>query len=371
MTATTPQPPGALGVAARPEQLLTYLSALDAWLTGRRSELDTLDQLISAGRADLTGDLALALALWQAVKNRNNLLLGVWDSGRVGPIELDRLSTLIWGSLDTGADSAAGSLTVSLPEAGRLCDALAAQLRAKLDTDPAADDQLARLRALRAGLERIRDQVALEPKAFRPQAQAALDRLAARTKEAAGKRERGGDIGGLLGPLEADAAHLERNLIVGAAKRREARSLLDQVREAHAQVVAQGRAVEALAAQAAAALWPPVTAAAPDVDELGPVPNTEAALRKHADQLAEVRAKLRAAQQTLSEPLAQLDRMSALLDALKVKADKRGAADDPLVTDTIALAEQLLATKPTVLPALEHVVGALSPLIDFAKEGRP
>ena len=35
---STPQPPGALGVAARPAEMLAYLAALDAWLAGRRGE---------------------------------------------------------------------------------------------------------------------------------------------------------------------------------------------------------------------------------------------------------------------------------------------------------------------------------------------
>ena len=371
MSTNTPQPPGALGVAARASDMLTYLGELDAWLTARRTELDTLDsQLVSSSRTELTADLTLALALWQAVKNRNNLLLGTWDSGRVGQIELDRLSTLIWGSLDTGADSAAGSLNVSLPEAGRLCDALVAQLRAKLDTDPTIDDQLARLRALRAGLERIRDQVALEPPAFRPRAQAALDALVARAKAATEKRNRGGDIGGLLAPLEADAARRERDLIVGAARRREARGLLDRVRESHTRLVALGHAVEALAGRAAATVWPTPGVKIPDVDALGPVPNTVDALQPYADRLAALENQLRGAQATLSEPVSERERAAALLEALVAKAGALGVAEDPLVAAAAAFAGQVLAAKPTVLPALDHAVAALTSVIDHAKGDR-
>ena len=40
------------------------------------------------------------MALWKAVADRYDLLVATWDSGRVGPTELERLSTLVWGRLD-------------------------------------------------------------------------------------------------------------------------------------------------------------------------------------------------------------------------------------------------------------------------------
>ena len=133
MSAVSPAAPGQLGVAPRPADFLDYLGRLDRWLTERRAELDALDeQIISSNRhAELTSDMALAMALWQAAKTRQNLLLATWDSGRVGPQDLERLSALVWGRLDTaGAQvSQVQSMAVSLPEAGRLCDALVAQLR--------------------------------------------------------------------------------------------------------------------------------------------------------------------------------------------------------------------------------------------------
>ena len=36
MTTVSPTPPGQLGVAARPSDLLDYLGKLDAWITQRR-----------------------------------------------------------------------------------------------------------------------------------------------------------------------------------------------------------------------------------------------------------------------------------------------------------------------------------------------
>ena len=373
MTLTCPQPPGALGVAARPAEMLAYLSALHSWLDARRAELDALDgQIVASGRqADLTSDMTLALALWQAVKNRESLLLGTWDSGRVGQVELERLSALIWGSLDTGASAATGALNVSLPEAGKLCDVLVGQLRATLNTDPAIDAQLARLRDLRASLERIRDQVALEPPAFRPQAQAALDALAARVADASAKRQRGGDIGGLLGPLETDAATMERDLIVTSAQRRAARGLLDQVRQAREQVAAREQAVRALAVQAEASVWPCPKPAIPDVDALGPLPNTPDALRAYGTNLNALDAQLREAQRSLSGPVSAREQSAALVATLGAKAQAVGVAADPLVAALRAAADQALAVRPTVLPALDHITSALISAIDHASGATP
>ena len=69
-----------------------------------------------------------------------------------------------------------GALAVSLPEACRLSDALAGQLRQRLSLDPAADANAARVKDLRAALDRLRDQVALEPDSSRPRAQQHLGR---------------------------------------------------------------------------------------------------------------------------------------------------------------------------------------------------
>ena len=372
MSTITPTPPGKLGQAARPADMLAYLGALDAWLTGRRAELDGLDaEIVSAGRQELTADLALALALWQAVKTRQNLLLSTWDSGRVGQAELDRMSTLIWGGLDTGGQaSPAGSLAVCLPEASRLCDALTSQLRTALNTDPGIEEQLNRLRALRAQFERIRDQAGLEPPALRPAALARLDTLAARADEAAAKRERGGDVGGLLGPLENDAAIMERDLIVTAARRHEAHDLLTRVRDARAQLLAREQAVRALAEQATAAVWPCPPAEIPDVAALGPVPNTGDALRTYADQLNRIRSELATAQEAFSAPLAERQKNAALLSALMAKATALGAAGDPTLAALRQAAAALLDCAPTVLPALEHVLAAVNAVLERQRSPR-
>ena len=114
----------------------------------------------------------------------------------------------------------AGALAVSLPEACRLSDALAASLRARLGLDPSEADQQARLRSLRASVERVRDLVDREPAQNHAAAASVLDRLDTRVADVLARAKRGADVGGLLGPLEQDAARAERDLIVGASNRR-------------------------------------------------------------------------------------------------------------------------------------------------------
>ena len=70
-TQRAPAPPGALGVAAEPTDLLTYLSDLQAWLDARRADLDRLDSAArQSGTEGVTADVVLALTLRQAVRVR-------------------------------------------------------------------------------------------------------------------------------------------------------------------------------------------------------------------------------------------------------------------------------------------------------------
>ena len=89
--------------------------------------------------------------------DRYEQLQRVWDSGRVGVTEREKLSSLIWGRLDAAYDTS--GLAVSLPEACRLSDALVSQLRVRLGLDVSALETTDRIADLRAQLERIRDQI--------------------------------------------------------------------------------------------------------------------------------------------------------------------------------------------------------------------
>jgi hypothetical protein len=352
-TTVTPQPPGRIGSPISPEDALRYLDALGLWRDQRRDELDRLDEAAlaasdgdtaaggkqagSAGNTSLTGDILLSMALWKAVADRHDLLMATWDSGRVGPAERERLSTLIWGRLDATLDprlaqrpdvpSSSGALAVSLPEAMRLSDALAASLRARLSLDPADADVSSRLRQLRAQLERVRDLVKTEPPGARDIPSRKLAKLDERLGEMVDKAKRGADIGGLMGPLEADAARIERDLIVGSATRAEAARDVSRARQLRAELEARGAAIRDLATQCVATVKPAPKLAVPDVAALGPVPQTASEVDAYLARLAMVSRALNLAHAAYASALDERDELRGRLEAYAIKASRVSGTD--------------------------------------------
>ncbi len=339
---TAPTAPGRLGHPLLAQDALRYLEALGTWRDDRKAELDLLDEaaLAAPDGVAYTGDLMLSMALWKAVADRHDLLVATWDSGRVGPTELARLSTLVWGRLDATASrgaamprAAAGAppvpasaLAVSLPEACRLSDALAASLRARLGLDPSEADQQARLRALRASVERVRDLVDREPARGRAAAAAVLDRLDTRTTDVLARLKRGADVGGLLGPLEQDAARAERDLIVGASNRRADAHDEERARALRTELEARGAALRDLAARCVAQVTPAPRFAVPDVSALGPVPTDPAAVDAYLVRLDAVGRAMTMAQDAYASALAERDELRLTLGAYAAKAADRRAS---------------------------------------------
>ena len=392
-TAITPEPPGRIGVAIPPEDALRYLEALGAWRDQRRRELDRLDEAALAatdrdsatgtgGMTGPTGDVLLSMALWKAVADRHDLLMATWDSGRVGQAERERLSTLIWGRLDATLDprlaqrpdvpSSSGALAVSLPEAMRLSDALAASLRARLSLDPADADVTNRLRQLRAQLERVRDLVAVEPHDSRDAFSRKLTQLDERLGEIVEKAKRGADVGGLVGPLEADAARTERDLIVGSATRAEAARDVTRARELRAELEARGAAIRDLAARCVATVNPAPRLAVPDVAALGPVPQSAAAVGAYLARLATVSRALNLAHAAYATALDERSELRGRLEAYAIKATRvtgtgnvtgtaTGDANDDTNDDLGELfrrAQEVLAAKPADMARARALVAA-------------
>src|SRR5436305_5167362 len=206
--AVAPAAPGRLGAPLPLDAARGYLLDLGRWRDARKRELELLDAAaLRASEPELyTPDVTLSMSLWQAVDDRYRELLQVWDDGRVDGIGRDRLSQLVWGRL------ASGGLGVTVVEATRLSDALSAQLRARLAFDPRAAESGARVAALRAGLERLRELVKQEPTWAPP-----VELLATRVDDVAARAARGGDVDAVLTELEADAARAERDLVVTTA----------------------------------------------------------------------------------------------------------------------------------------------------------
>ena len=154
--AIAPTPPGRLGEAADPTSLLTYLRALRDWVAQRKRELDGIDAAASRSSdpEDYVGDITLSMTLWQSVNERTSRLDQLWDAGRADAVTREQMSQVIWGRLSTsggpGGLGTAAQLSLSVVEACRLSDALAAQLRNRLSFDPRASDAALRVSALRA-----------------------------------------------------------------------------------------------------------------------------------------------------------------------------------------------------------------------------
>ncbi|MHB8275961.1 MAG: hypothetical protein ACYDC9_14600 [Dermatophilaceae bacterium] len=390
-TAITPDPPGRIGTAISPEDALHYLEALGTWRDQRRAELDRLDEaaLTAAdgdamtGRASvtgLTGDVMLSMALWKAVADRHDLLVATWDSGRVGPVERERLATLIWGRLDAALDpqmarrpdvpSSSGALAVSLPEAMRLSDALAASLRARLSLDPSDADVTSRVRQLRAQLERVRDLVADEPLDSRDRFSHKLVKLDERLGEIVEKAKRGADVGGLVGPLEADAARVERDLIVGSATRAAAVRDATRAQTLRTELEARGAAIRDLAARCVASVTPAPRLAVPDVVALGPVPQAPADVDAYLARLATVSRALNLAHAAYASALDERDELRGRLEAYAIKATRvagnssatgintgAGAANDDLA-ELFRRAQEVLREEPADMARARALVAA-------------
>ena len=382
-TVITPEPPGRIGAAISPEDAQLYLEALGGWRDGRRAELDRLDEAAlnatdgssgSSGTTGLTGDVLLSMALWKAVADRHDLLVATWDSGRAGRAERERLATLIWGRLDATLDprlaqrpdvpSSRGALAVSLPEAMRLSDALAASLRARLSLDPADADVTSRLRQLRAQLERVRDLVRAEPPDTHEAFFGKLVKLDTRLGEMVEKARRGADVGGLVGPLEADAARTERDLIVGSATRAEAARDVTRARELRAELEARGSAIRDLAARCVVAVTPAPRLAVPDVAALGPVPQSLAEVETYLARLATVSRALNLAHAAYATALEEREVLRGQLEAYAIKATmtdstgsgSSGASDD--LGELFRRAQDVLRAEPADMARARALVSA-------------
>ena len=345
--AVAPAAPGRLGAPLDVDAARGYLLALGQWRDARKRELDLLDEAsLRAAEPDLyTPDVTLSMSLWQAVDDRYAELMRVWDDGRVDLVARDTLARLVWARLENG-------LGVNLVEACRLSDALAAQLRARLAFDPRAAESGARVAALRAALERLRELVKQEPTWA-----AQVELLVARVDDVASRAVRGADVDGVLAGLEADAARAERDLVVTTARRRNAaRSaeraaaelVTDRLRvenETRALSAREDRARE-LAARCVAAVADPPRLAVPDVEALGPVPQDRAGLDTYLRRLGTVARALEMVERAYGAPLDELDELRGLLGGYLTRAARSGRASDPAVARAAAAARAALDAVP-------------------------
>ncbi|GMA30200.1 hypothetical protein [Litorihabitans aurantiacus] len=344
-----PRAPGRLGEAIGAEQLLSYQSELADWLTQRRTELGRLDAAAqkAANSQAFTGDVVLAMSMWQSVSTGAEQLRELWDSGRADAVARERMSRVIWGRLD-GAQVPGGgadpSAQVSLVESTRLCDALISQLRVRLSFDPNQADTVARLRSVRASLVRSGDLVRREDLAGDgvPDVDALVTRLDRVQADAA----RGADASGPLAELEAAAARAERDTIVAAAQRHEqdrdhsrATSLLERL-AARADVLAD------LAARCRREVLRPPNLAVPDVSRLGDVPDQRDALAAYLTRLELVARAMDAVEDAYTTPLRTRASLRFRLTSATERARRNGRADSPTVAAAQRETREAVETTP-------------------------
>ncbi|MBK8076048.1 MAG: hypothetical protein IPK24_10845 [Kineosporiaceae bacterium] len=367
--AIAPTPPGKLGEAADPAALLAYLRELRDWVAQRKRELDGIDAAAqrSADPDDYTGDVTLSMALWQSVSDRCLSLDTLWDSGRATAITREQMSQVIWGRLASGG--ATGGLTLSVVEACRLSDALAAQLRARLSFDPRASDAAVRVASLRASVERLRELVKQEPTWS-----AQVDLLSNRVDDVAVRAARGGDIDGVLHTLEVDSARAERDLVVTTAtKLKEARSAdaraaalsADRTRAASEVAALEHRRTRllALVERCVAEITPAPRYAVPDVAALGPVPAERDALDAYTRRLDTVVRAMDLLEDAYGDPLSEREELIGLLTGYRTMVARLARGNDPAVSRALAQAEQTLAATPCDVAAARLAVTTFRELV--------
>ncbi|MGL5405657.1 MAG: hypothetical protein ACRDAX_02525 [Propionibacteriaceae bacterium] len=315
-----PYAPGGIQQPPTSPLLLTYLSQLENWLTERRSQLDTIDGVIKTTPAPtpqisgpnpqlLLNDLMLAMSLWQAITQRHNEIIPIWNYGRVGAVECEKISVLIWGRLSNNAynsdlDPALAGMNFSLPEACRLLDALSDQLTSAVGLNGNSENFAKRISVLKAGMERIRDQLLLAPAAEAPEATKKMAALEQRLILLQEKLRRGGDIAGFIEPLETDAALFERDLIVKSAQHREHEQLITRVKQLFTETIQRSQAANQLVEHVVATVAKPPCYAVPDPKLLGDIPNDLSDLKLFEEKLSQVNKALTVVENAYQEALA-------------------------------------------------------------------
>lgn len=333
-----PQAPGHLGEAIPGADLLSYLSALERWAADRRAELDRLDATARASSTPdaFTSDVVLAMTMWQAIRDRLDRLVVVWDSGRADAVAREQMSQLIWGRLDAGRSS----VLVSLVEAVTLCDAMIDQLRDRLALDPDAADQAARVRAVRAALVRCEDLTDT------PEQRDVVAALRSREERVTAQAQRGADVGGPLAELEVAVARAERDLIVEVSQRR---TLARQRADAQAVVDAletREPTLRDLAERCRREVVEPPFLAVPDVSRLGPVPATRDEVEAFVRRLRDVARAFDAVAEAYSAPLRERAEMRYRLDRLRSAADANGRSASLTVRSGYDEAREAVETTP-------------------------
>ncbi|WP_234417849.1 MULTISPECIES: hypothetical protein [Miniimonas] len=365
-----PVPPGRLGESIGQQALLDYQVALHRWLEDRRTELDRLDRAAQAARdaQAVTGDVVLAMSMWESVRSRAEELRTLWDSGRADALARERMSRVIWGRLDGApvpGDPTAATSTVSLAEATTLADALVRQLRTRLAFDPDQADVTARLRAVRASLVRSGDLV----RDGEPEAEA-VARVRGAWERVTADSTRGADVTGPLGELEVASARVERDAIVAAARRHEAQRDHARATSLAQQLEAREAGLAELVERCRREIATPPRLAVPDVSRLGDVPTEAEALAAYLTRLEAVARAMDTVEDAYTTPLRTRASLRFRLARLTERAAGNGRDASPTVRAALAEASDAVAASPCDVTLAEDLVDLADVVTAPLKHGR-
>ncbi|MDR2896766.1 MAG: hypothetical protein LBV30_09005 [Propionibacteriaceae bacterium] len=354
---TPPFPPGSPTQSASAQQIGDWISQFGEWLADQRLQLDRIDQRVrQIDPARGVQDMAMVLTVWQTLQTRQLDLLRLWDSGRLTTMDLTRVNELIWS--DVNDDLAPGSslggkggLSVNTAEASRMLVALIDQLTSRFQLAPRNNAHTARLIGLQAQLQRIKQQSGLDPEPIQTAHQGAIAALTKQIDQLTNLASQGGDLGGCLGPVEAGATRLERDLIVDHAQRQlfSQRLHTDQLRFHEA--IARCRRVKDLAAHTQSQVTPAPRYAVPQVERLGPPPQEVTALDAWEAHLGRVEQALTVVDSANRQALAASQQLLK-----RFNQTKPGSA---LTNDLRQQAAQLIEHRPINAAVLTALIQAI------------
>jgi hypothetical protein len=359
-----PAPPGQLAVAPSAGAVREFLDRFLRWRDDLNARLDRLDAeaQLATDPDTYTPDIALAMTLRQSITARADEVIAVWDSGRVGPEQLARISVLLWGRL---TDPLGGASAFTLTEAGTLAAALTDRLAGALAADAVAGSGVAgRIAPIAAALVRCRSlaDVLGGPK----------DRIAAleaQLQSALASKDRV-RITAVVGELEPEVTGMERDLIKDTGLRTTTARLAARARDRYAELRSRTEVMAALVERARsriagladipvpviATLDPPPAAPSAATAAVGQWRSARADLERYAAGLDEIDRAVAAVETQFGAPLRARDDLRGLLGAYATRAARSGLAEDPVVTAAYRAAYDVLWSAPCDLGIAERLV---------------
>jgi hypothetical protein len=368
VNATLAAAPSATGGLTNPPtiaELRDYVEHLTSWRASLDEQLDRLDERAQRSRTPdaYTNDVSLAMALRASIDARCDDLARVWDSGRVGAVELARAAELMWGRLP---DALGNPSAFSLIEACTLVAALYERITAQLSGDAiagsGASDEIVALRetldrASRSArtLHRREDDVAA--------ISLRLETLLSRGTQA--------EIAAGVAEIADAAFALEALLVKEIALRATVTHDAAVAASTRSRLIADEATLRATAAEARAKIAGAPMLAIPSVESLGPPPAVPTAeidaapgswneARRQLDaylaKIDRVAAALQEAASRYGAGLARRADLRGLLGAYHDRAQRCGLGEDDALAAQYESARSVLYTAPCDIPVAERLV---------------